>query len=48
MAEKPDEKNSQLGEDDLQRMEEESKPENTKKQTAWGIKNLMTGVLEGK
>ena len=33
MAEKPDENNcqsSQLGEDDLQRMEGESKPENTK------------------
>ena len=43
MAEKPDENNSQssqLGEDDLRKMEEESKPENTKKQTAWGIKKF--------
>ena len=41
MAEKPDEnKSSQLDEDDLRRMEEDSKPENTEKQTAWGIKEF--------
>ena len=42
MAVNPDKNNAQscqLGEDDLRSMEEEYKPENTKKQTAWGIKD---------
>ena len=31
---------SQLGEDELQMLEEESIPKNTKKQTSWGIRKF--------
>ena len=31
---------SQLGEDELQKLEEESIPKNTKKQTSWGIRKF--------